>query len=56
MKEFKWINIMNIKIDKVSLSVETLDLAMKIRNGEIDINDLPPITVELKNGTIGRVV
>jgi len=51
MKTFKWINIKNIIVDKYSISPETLELVLKIKSGEIKIEDLPPITTELKSGS-----
>ena len=50
MSELKWINIRNIVIDNIPLNKSTLDLAMAISTGELDIETLPPITVELIQG------
>lgn len=52
MRVTSWINIVNIKVDRYSISKQTFDLAQKIESGKINVNDLPPIKVFLnKQGT-----
>lgn len=43
MRTTSWVNICNIIIDRHSISEQTLDLAMKVKLGEIKTNDIPPI-------------
>lgn len=51
MRTVSQINIVNIKVDKHSISPQTFDLAYKIKEGLININDLPPIKLQYVNGT-----
>ncbi len=46
-KQVKYIYISNIKFDNIPLNPQTLDLAMKIYNKQLDPNSLPPIKVML---------
>lgn len=45
MRVVKEINLCNIIVDRWSISPETLDLCLKIKSGEVKIEDLPPIKV-----------
>ena len=43
------INLINIKVDRHSISKQTFDLAFKIKLGEINIEELPPIKLIMNN-------
>ena len=52
MKHIKIININLIsKLDRYPLCLQTYDLANKLYNNKISINDLPPIHTKMINGT-----
>jgi len=52
MKKVQNIKIKDIKLDSYPVSAQTLDLAMKIKSGTLDIGDLPPIKLMIdENGT-----
>lgn len=54
MRVIKQINLCNIEVDNYSISPQTLDLCMKIKSGEVKIEDLPPIKVHW-NGIIFKL-
>lgn len=45
MRVIKQINLCNIDVDHWSITPQTLGLCMKIKSGEVKIEDLPPIKV-----------
>lgn len=51
-EKYKWINIINIVWKgKLPINKKSFDFAISIKNGDIDINDIPPILLEqLPNG------
>ena len=51
LKVIEFINVINIKVDKHSISKETYDLAKKLDNNTLTPEDLPPIKVEYNKGT-----
>lgn len=52
MRVESWINICNIIVDRHSISQQTFDLALKIKLGEIKIEELPAIKLDMNsNGT-----
>jgi len=51
MKNIQHIEISKIKMDSYPVSAQTLDIAMKIKSGELNVDDLPPILVMFVNGT-----
>lgn len=49
--DVKYLSISNIMMpDRLPLTPETLDLAMKIKNKQVDWKNLPPIKVTLDGG------
>jgi len=52
MRTIKIISIDNIrKLDRYPICPQTLDLANKLNTGILTINDLPPISTVLKDGS-----
>tara|TARA_R110000796_G_scaffold154621_1_gene271313 strand:- start:2317 stop:2559 length:243 start_codon:yes stop_codon:yes gene_type:complete len=43
MRVIQFINTINIIVDNYSISPQTFDLASKIKSGQINIEELPPI-------------
>lgn len=51
MRRVSFINLVNIVVDKHSISPQTFDLAKKLESGEITPEDLTPIKTVNQNGT-----
>lgn len=51
MRKVAFINIVNIVVDRHSISPQSFDLAKKLEKGTITLEDLPTIKVVEKGGT-----
>ena len=56
MKKIKWLHINSIKIVDVNpINTKTMELAVKLWNHEITIDDIPPIRVYLNPDGIHQI-